>query len=328
MGGSDGEGIRFHAAMYRSEAHSLEAFISAVRRGKRMQSYFDMGPVPDGLTGPLGVDGRVVIPSDTVRHVDRRHPAQGDGAWGRVMETLETPDRMFEGNAARSSKGRSLIVVKRYGDMAHAVIVEAVPNSKRGLAYVTTNFEGTVKGVEDWAARQEKGEEVRMGAGGDSSTSPGPEGQSHVNTSSIKNIHHPGELRKVLERLQRRAKNAAPLKVVNSFDDLPERVRGHAAARGVDGVNAVHDGRTTYVVADQVGSVDQAVALWAHEQGIHHGLRGLVGDDERFNGLMDGLYEHFGAERLEDVRQAYGLDFSNVAHRRVRPPDTSCKAAA
>ncbi|WP_419788057.1 hypothetical protein [Pseudodesulfovibrio sp.] len=318
VGGRAGDdAIRFQA-MYRSPAQSLGDFLAKAREsigGK--QSYFDIGELSEPLAQQLGVDGRAVIISDAVHHVDKRHPGQGDGAWSRVAEVLRDHDEVIPGKAGKATYGRSFIVIKRYGEMAQAVIIEANPINPHGRAYVTTNFVDNVKSVEEWVKRQRNGEEVRMSAGGDSGTGPNPEGNSHVATSSGENIQHPTKVRKALELLQRKAKNAIPLTVVDSFDELPEHIRSRAYERGIDGhVPAVFDGNKAYFVADSISSVDHAVALWVHEMGVHHGLRGLVGDSAKFDGMMDDVFNHFGPERLEDIRQAYGLDFSNVAHRR------------
>ena len=122
---------------------------------------------------------------------------------------------------------------------------------------------------------------------------------------------------RAVERLQSRATNALPLKVVDTFRDLPEHIKSRYRERKMTGgVRGVSDGKAVYLVADALESESQAVALWMHEQGIHHGLRGLVGDDARFNALMDSVFEHFGPDELDDIRQQYGLDFGRESHRR------------
>ncbi|NDV19215.1 hypothetical protein GO013_07255 [Pseudodesulfovibrio sp. JC047] len=124
-------------------------------------------------------------------------------------------------------------------------------------------------------------------------------------------------VRSAVETLQARAKNAAVLKVVNTFAELPEHIKALYRQREmVGGVRGVHDGQTVYIVADAMESVEQAVSTWLHEQGVHHGLRGLVGDDAAFNTLMDSVFDHFGPDELDGIRQQYGLDFNRVAHRR------------
>jgi hypothetical protein len=154
--------------------------------------------------------------------------------------------------------------------------------------------------------------------GGDTGTAPTRQDTStiidHVNRESKPLA---ADIRHTVEGLQSRAKNTLPLKVVDTFAELPEHVKARYRERHmVGGVRGVNDGRSVYIVADAFDSVDQAVAIWMHEQGVHHGLRGLVGDDAKFDSLMDSVFDHFGAENLEDIRQAYRLDFDNVAHRR------------
>ncbi|MBI9078298.1 MAG: hypothetical protein JEY79_01000 [Pseudodesulfovibrio sp.] len=123
----------------------------------------------------------------------------------------------------------------------------------------------------------------------------------------------------VAGRFQGKATRAMDLRVVQSFDDLPDHIKDHYKQRGMTGpVRALRDGTTkkVYMVADGFSSPDQVAAKWIHEQGVHHGLRGLVGDSRKFDGLMDQMYDHFGADSLEDIRKSYKLNFDNAAHRR------------
>ncbi|MCJ2165541.1 MULTISPECIES: hypothetical protein [unclassified Pseudodesulfovibrio] len=309
VGGEDGPGIRFHAAMYRNDVATVGKFVNQVRNNpKGKASFFELGQSHE--------TGSVLLTSHAVNHIYKRHPGEADQAIPLIMDVLEGYDKKIEGDPRKNTYGgKSYIFVKNNGGISQAVAVETVSGKNGRKSYVTTTFMDSTKGVDNWV----KAKEARLAPGG----SPGSTQASHsesvvqIDTSFDESIHHRGEVRKVVERLQRKAKNAAPLKVVDTYAELPEHVKAKYRERQmVGGVRGVNDGQSVYIVADAFDSVDQAVAIWMHEQGVHHGLRGLIGDDAKFNTLMDSVYDHFGAENLEDIRQAYRLNFDNVAHRR------------
>jgi len=127
----------------------------------------------------------------------------------------------------------------------------------------------------------------------------------------------PQRVRSVIYRLQKRARNAAPVYVVDSFRDLPEHVKVKYRKRAtLNGVRGASDGQNVWIVADAIGTVDQAAAVWAHEQGIHVGLRGLIDDDHKFNAFMDKVFAHFGEDNLQEIKAQYELDFTNIEHQR------------
>lgn len=318
VGGSDAEGIRFHA-MYKSKVSTAREFVDSVRSdpgGKA--SFFELGNNSES--------GHILLSSHAVNHIYKRHPNDADLAIPQIMDVLEGSTQRIEADQGKNTYGgKSYFYIKDRGQVSQVVALETV-SSKSGLkSYVTTTFVDSTARIQNWI----NAKEVRLAPGG----SPGLTQASHgedvvqIDTSSIDTISHRGDIRKTVERLQSKAKNAAPLHVVDSFDQLPERVRAHAAGRGVEGVRAVHDGHAVYIVADALDSVDQAVALWMHEQGVHHGLRGLVGDNAQFNALMDTVFDHFGAEHLDDIRQAYGLNFDNSAHRREAAEEMLARVA-
>jgi hypothetical protein len=309
VGGVAGaDDIRFQAAMYRNKAQSVDEYINEVRanRGGK-ESYLTITE----LNG-----SEVRLPSFIVNHLDnkRRHLTR------KLLNGLNTLiadyDEVLPGNPRKvRMNGDPFVIVKYDGRKVVAAVVEKMTKKDGDVYYVTTSFEGSQGGFSDWA--KERTGEARSGTGGTPSIDPSPDKQGrHRNIASDKNIHHQNTVRKAVERLQGMSKNALPFKVVATFDDLPDHVRALAAERGIDSVRGVNDGRHVYMVADAIETEGQAVALWLHEQGVHNGLRGLVGDAGKFDTLMDSVFDHFGPERLYDIRQAYGLDFSNATHRR------------
>ncbi|WP_285907656.1 hypothetical protein [Pseudodesulfovibrio pelocollis] len=314
-GDVSGEGIRFHAAMYRSPAASLGQFVENVRNNPSGKtSYFQIGDMPDELGA-----GQLLINSDVVNHIFKGHPEQAAQSISTIMDVIMGHDRMFAGDPKKNTfGGDSQVFIKYNGDEAHIVVVETVDGKKGKRSFVKTSFTDNKKSVDGWA-KEKEARLVPSDSLGNIQASQ-REGVSQINASSNTNIKRNAargkQIRATIEEMQARAKNRLPLLVVDAFDDLPEHLREHATSRGIDGVHAVNDGDTVYIVADAIESVDQAVGIWLHEQGLHYGLRGLVGDDAKFNALMDGVFDHFGADALDDIRHAYGLDFSNAAHRR------------
>ncbi|MBI9110309.1 LPD38 domain-containing protein [Maridesulfovibrio ferrireducens] len=101
-------------------------------------------------------------------------------------------------------------------------------------------------------------------------------------TSTIRNPTSVRSVRGAVQELQARAENALPLEVVNTFEDLPEHIRTAFDAQGGGYCEACNDPKTgkVWMVAENVFSRKRAVELWMHEQGAHHGLRGLLGDSD------------------------------------------------
>lgn len=123
-------------------------------------------------------------------------------------------------------------------------------------------------------------------------------------------------LRGALQDMQKRAKNARPLVVVQGFEELPRRIKRKARAQGygvIDGVYDPTDGKV-YLVADAIGSRKHAVQIWMHEQCLHRGLRGLFGSDRRFSQFLRGVYESAGGRSaFREIADLYGFDLSNPA---------------
>lgn len=110
-------------------------------------------------------------------------------------------------------------------------------------------------------------------------------------------------------KLQRRAKNALPLKVVKSFSNLPQHIQDEANRRGNGYVEAANDGNAVYIVADNVSSRRRAVALWMHEQGVHTGLKELFGQDYRQ--ALDEIYDKIkDFPELGEIAERYEYDLA------------------
>lgn len=152
----------------------------------------------------------------------------------------------------------------------------------------------------------------------DVKTSKRQDGKIHFSkTSNPRNHTTVRNVRGAVQGLQARAENARPLEVVAIFEDLPEHIRKAFKAQGGGYCEACNDPRTgkVWMVAENIASRKRAVELWLHEQGAHHGLRGLMGDSA-YGTLLRKV--HRSAKNLagySEVVDDYGLDLSEQSDR-------------
>ncbi|WP_243546221.1 SNF2-related protein [Pseudodesulfovibrio tunisiensis] len=121
-----------------------------------------------------------------------------------------------------------------------------------------------------------------------------------------------------LQRLQSKARNALPLEVVQSFEDLPESIKAQAREKGSGYIEAANDREKVYLVAENIGSVRRAVALWMHEQGVHTGLRELFSPLE-YRRMLNLVYVAAGGRpTFRLIAKQYGFDLnSRIDQRRA-----------
>ncbi|WP_229593469.1 hypothetical protein [Pseudodesulfovibrio sediminis] len=353
VGGSDGEGIRFaKKVMYdetgkiRVEYEDTGAEFSLQDR-KSMKAYFDtlepekikqlkfedpnqyLDAIKD-IVDHLFTEDVIFRPRKDWSGVEYEHFTKQS----KREEYLHSLPNTFKNEDIKvvvsKADGEKLLYFKRYVDeeLGKDVWDIVIAYNKRvvGKEEINTKIPTRArKGKSEWARFIDKEKEgvepeAPQSTNPDGDTGNAPTRQDHKNNigdAGENGKHLPKDIRRTVEDLQSRAQNAAPLKVVNTFAELPEHIREHYRSRKMTGgVRGVQDNGKVYIVADAIDSPEQAAAVWLHEQGVHHGLRGLVGDDAKFNTLMDSVFDHFGAENLEMVRQEYGLDFTNVTHRR------------
>lgn len=121
----------------------------------------------------------------------------------------------------------------------------------------------------------------------------------------------PAAVQRVADALGKTAKNAAPVHVVQRFDELPVGIRkkhaGNAAV--LEGVYDPATG-TVWLVADNLSDAGRVAEVWAHEQIVHHGLRGMLSDTERRT-VLDQLWLNLGGmgnATISEVAKRYGLN--------------------
>jgi len=110
--------------------------------------------------------------------------------------------------------------------------------------------------------------------------------------------------------------NAPEVVVAESMDDpaIPQEVRDHnkqAIAKGAKGKpqGFYYKGKA-YVIADSIGSTNDAVEALMHEALGHYGLRGVFGS--KMESVLNDVIKHRRAE-VEGKAEKYGLDINNDA---------------
>ena len=132
----------------------------------------------------------------------------------------------------------------------------------------------------------------------------------------------PDILKRVVDELSGRAKNAPETEVVKSFDELPERLQkalvemhGEEAANKAEGVYDRKTG-TVWMVADNITDTERAAQVWLHEA-RHNGLRSLFTPAE-LKRVLSNMWMKLGGmnnERVREKAKEYGYDLRNEEHR-------------
>lgn len=152
-----------------------------------------------------------------------------------------------------------------------------------------------------------------------------PRHMASINPAEFLRHHLPSDgmqadaVRRVVSKLGENAKNAAESRVVQSFDELPENIRKRYASEqtALEGVFDPSTGQVWFV-ADNIADAGRAAEVWAHEQIVHNGLRGMLSDAER-KSILNRLWLSMGAmgnARIRQIARTYGLEpRNNVADR-------------
>lgn len=96
------------------------------------------------------------------------------------------------------------------------------------------------------------------------------------------------QLQRALQERIARWRNAPEVRVVQSVDDLPPRLRQRVQRDGAEGAEGIFDNGAVYLVADNIGSYQHGGFVLAHEVLGHAGLQGLFG--RRLEPLLHSIY--------------------------------------
>lgn len=129
------------------------------------------------------------------------------------------------------------------------------------------------------------------------------------------------DVRQALAPIQKAAKNAMPVEVVQSQEELPAHILEANDEAGGGTVDGVYDPRTKkiYLVADNLAPehsvagtwLTHAIRAWAHEQG-HHGIRGFFKEtfgqkwQNQFDDFLETVHMQFsGTAAYREMKQLY-----------------------
>ncbi len=119
------------------------------------------------------------------------------------------------------------------------------------------------------------------------------------------------ELKSLARMLTDASGNPAYTMVVQSPAGLPDRIRRELGDNFQEACGVYDpESDSVFLVAENVRNPEHAVAVWAHEQIVHHGLRSLMTQEER-NDLLDRLWERSGGldnPDIDELCENYGLD--------------------
>ena len=140
-----------------------------------------------------------------------------------------------------------------------------------------------------------------------------------VNGQSRKNVQD------VVDKLNSSVAGAAPVNVVQSFDELPENLKQNLKQSFKDragDIEGVYDEGTVWLIADNLASPERVAEVWMHEQVGHGGFEALMPEKEKVQ-LLNRLFGMMGGKNNEALRviaEEYELDLDKRAgqHRALR----------
>ena len=132
---------------------------------------------------------------------------------------------------------------------------------------------------------------------------------------------HAVEISRAAEQLTQNWKAPVEINVVHpdtALDRLPSEVldlRDSLQARGADAAAVYHKGKI-YVFSDAIRDPEHLAQVLAHEGAGHFGLRAVLGNDARFNAVLDEIATARRAD-LAPIAQLYGLDLNKPDQARI-----------
>ncbi|HPA76623.1 MAG TPA: strawberry notch C-terminal domain-containing protein, partial [Deltaproteobacteria bacterium] len=135
------------------------------------------------------------------------------------------------------------------------------------------------------------------------------EDKPEIDTKSL----FPEEIIAALAPILKRWKNHPDITVVDSISELPAGLRRQAIMAGA--ITGAFYNDTVYLVADGIGSIDEAYKTILHEIVGHWGLRKTLGPG--FDSFLSRLYADIDKARLQPIAEQYGLDLSKRSDQLV-----------
>jgi hypothetical protein len=238
------------------------------------------------------------IPSDTIRTELKRNGFKWSRA-ERVWQRLRTPYAL---HVAKQITG-NLNTPVNHEDYLYSLSTEHLNEiARRAGVKPRDNKVATVEAITEGNGRAEIEKIIK-------DVNEDPEYRVAL-SRGIKSTGMSAEsLREAVAPLQSASVNSLPVRVVQSMTDLPAHIQAEAR-KGNGVINAAYDGTAIYLVADRIASPEGAVALWMHENGLHHGLRSMMPHSD-YKRLLNQVWLSAGGKKaFKDIAARYGLDLS------------------
>lgn len=173
----------------------------------------------------------------------------------------------------------------------------------------------------DWSSSEESGRSKTSHDGAFYSRGTGGAGMSREDLHQV--------IRKtVRDSAMRAAPDFPHVEVHQDFATLPAHLRDQLVADGaqhtVGGIFDPNTGRI-HMIADNLGTEQEARETLWHEAVGHHGLR-MIMDGDRYNRTMDGIWNGM-EDRVRATAQRNGLDVNNLDQRRMAAEEVVAYAA-
>ena len=285
----------------------------------------------------LNKPGDIILDAKGIEHIEERHGAEirqagFAGAREFVNHVLDTVSAIYATESSRKydlvaraseKSGRVLVRLEfeQAGDFYR--VMTAGPVRKKFYQNKTLLWESTPYNP------SEKSEPVGTprAVGGQSNVSVKKDSPSSPKVNDNKASITPGEflpeaqasrlrvrkaaVQSVADALGKRAANAAETQVVQSFEELPESIKDFYSdvSNRLEGVYDPASGRV-YLVADNLVSSARAAEVWMHENMVHHGINGLLGEREKVR-LLNQMWKAMGGmgnPQIAAISKKYGLD--------------------
>ena len=119
------------------------------------------------------------------------------------------------------------------------------------------------------------------------------------------------EAEKVVENISKNWAVDVSIKIANTVDDFPERIKSQLRSANDKKINALFDQKTNeiWINLDQVHDAETVERMIFHEVYTHLGLRGLFGSS--VTSIMGKLYMQIGGQKaVRDLAEKYGMSLS------------------
>lgn len=122
--------------------------------------------------------------------------------------------------------------------------------------------------------------------------------------------------------------NSPEIRVYQSADALPGIVQGKFSSRAEGVFVTMPDGSNFIaLIADNLKSGDHAQMVLLHEAVGHFGIRGVLGESDNFNKVLDEVYRMYGRSGMQEIADLYGFDLNTREGQRAASEEQIARIA-